>query len=124
MYRYNVKCSKSIRGDSMNAEVWNVKMICVAGFSTNFLSNRIQEAARAHGQRLVISAISEVYLDDEIADTDLVLIAPQIDYLYDELFTYIDADKTIVKVIPMELYGTMDGEKVLLFIHECMKERN
>lgn len=107
----------------MRKDEWNVILICVAGFSTNFLSDRIQKSAHAHGQKLMISAISEVYIDDDIANTDLILIAPQIDYLYDEIISYVDSEKTLVKIIPMELYGMMDGEKVLLFIHDCMKER-
>lgn len=106
----------------MNSEIVSIKLICVAGLSTNFLSKKIQKEAIARNQCLNITAISEVYLNEEISNTDLILIAPQIDYLYDEILTCIDRAKTIVKIIPYPLYGSMNGEKMLLFINESMKD--
>lgn len=87
-------------------------MICNLGVSTKMLKDKIQEALAASGDDFELLAEPRSSLEDLIGQVDIVLIAPQIAYLKDEIVELCSRNSKKCMLIPPQLYGLMDGKAV------------
>lgn len=93
-----------------------VLLVCGSGASSGFLSKNIRKAAQDKGHELDIVARSDTAVDDYIDDIDLLLVAPHLDFLVDNLKEVADEYDVPVVVAPKDAYGTLDGEGMLRVI--------
>ena len=96
----------------------NILIVCGGGISTNIMAQSVASFASDDEN---IKAISVDKLNILIDDTDLVLVAPQIEYLYEEVKEYCKQHDTLCTLIDFETYGTMDGKKTLIKAREMLQ---
>jgi PTS system cellobiose-specific IIB component len=88
-------------------------LICAGGVSTSMMVAKMKKAAQAKGLNVNIIATGADEFIDEGMTCDILLVAPQISYQYDEIKNdYQDQIKVIQKIDKVD-YGAMNGEKVL-----------
>ena len=100
-----------------------ILMICNLGISTSFVKDRIVAAFEKKGEELDFKAQPRSDLEQLIDDVDMVLIAPQIAYLKDEVFQICEEHHKKCLVIPFSLYGNMDGEGIAALIDETLAQK-
>ena len=90
-----------------------ILLVCSAGMSTSLLVTKMQEAAANKGIECSIEAVAEADAQNKIDDIDVLLLGPQVKYMYNEIKAKFETESLPVSVIDMTDYGTMNGEKVL-----------
>ncbi|MGG7178321.1 PTS sugar transporter subunit IIB [Clostridium paraputrificum] len=88
-------------------------LACAAGMSTSLLVNKMKEAAEIRNIEVSIKAIPEAAISEHLDECDVILLGPQVRFMIDEVRA-IAAPKNIpVEVVPIQLYGMMNGTAVL-----------
>lgn len=95
-------------------------LICNLGVSTKMLAETIKKAFKDSGEDFELIAEPRSSLEDLIGRIDIVLIAPQISYLKDEIIDICITNHKKYLIIPYELYGIMDGMAVANLIRKTM----
>lgn len=90
-----------------------IKLFCNAGMSTSLLVERMKEAAAKRGLDVSIVAYPEARLEVETTDCDVALLGPQVRYVLENAQKICGERGIPVDVIPMQLYGMVNGEGVL-----------
>lgn len=90
-----------------------ILLVCSEGMSTSMLVQKMREAADKQGVEADINAVAEVALKKHIAGTQVLLLGPQVRYLFDRLAAEYTPAGVHVAVIDMVDYGRMNGEVVL-----------
>ncbi|NKF06440.1 PTS sugar transporter subunit IIB [Clostridium gasigenes] len=90
-----------------------IVLVCSAGMSTSLLVSKMQVAAKDQGFECSIEAYGEAQLKNHENEIDVLLLGPQVRFLFNKLKTKFDAKNVPVEVINMIDYGTMNGPKVL-----------
>lgn len=91
-----------------------VMLVCSSGSSTSLLVKKMQEAAAKRGiNDMDIFAASQAEAKTHYDDTDVLLLGPQVRYLYKELQKNLEGKKIKVDVINSKDYGMMNGDAVL-----------
>ena len=88
------------------------------------MKERIVNAFSQKGTEIDFKAQPRSDLEQLIDDVDMVLIAPQISYLKDEVFEICETHHEKYMVIPFSLYGNMDGEGIATLIEEAIAQDN
>lgn len=91
----------------------NIALFCAAGMSTSLLVNKMKDAAAKRGLDATIAAYSEGDLKAKLSEIDVALLGPQVAFKLKQDKELGAAAGVPVEAIPMQLYGMMDGEKVL-----------
>jgi PTS system cellobiose-specific IIB component len=91
-----------------------VKLFCSAGMSTSLFAMKMQQEADARGLDYKFSAYGLAELDQEAPTADIILIGPQERYVVDDVKKEFP-DKP-VSVIPMRMYGMMNGVEGMDFV--------
>lgn len=98
-----------------------IMLVCNGGMSTSIMARQIREASEG---RYEVKAYSEsVYANNLEDDIKVILIAPQIRFLVDDI-QMIAGPNRVVQAIDMQTYGLMDGKKVTKLIDKIYKEHN
>lgn len=98
----------------------NIMLVCNGGMSTSIMARSIREMSEG---RYEVKAYSEsVYANNLTDDIKVILIAPQIRFMIDDIQRVAGPDR-VVKAIDMQTYGLMDGKKVTKMIDKIYKER-
>ncbi|WP_144743235.1 PTS sugar transporter subunit IIB [Enorma burkinafasonensis] len=98
-----------------------IMLVCNGGMSTSIMARQIREASEG---RYEVKAYSEsVYANNLEDDIKVILIAPQIRFLVDDI-QKIAGPNRVVQAIDMQTYGLMDGKKVTKLIDKIYKEHN
>lgn len=90
-----------------------IALFCSAGMSTSLLVTKMKKAAKAKGIEVSIDAFPEAKMAEKLKDTDVVLLGPQIKYLFKRAKKLCDSKDVPIGIINTMDYGMMDGEKVL-----------
>lgn len=99
----------------------NIMLVCNGGMSTSIMARQIREASKG---RYEVKAYSEsVYANNLEDDIKVILIAPQIRFLVDDIQKIAGPDR-VVRAIDMQTYGLMDGKKVTKLIDKIYQEHN
>lgn len=97
-----------------------VLLICESGISSNFLAKSAEPFIELHNLRvhLIPTDIenANVHLDN---DVQLVLVAPQASYRDEKLDIF--GNDIPVEIMPDEIYGWGNGEKLVKLITEKLK---
>ncbi|MGL4676577.1 MAG: PTS sugar transporter subunit IIB [Brevinema sp.] len=92
-----------------------VVLICAGGFSTSILLKKILEEAEKREIPMQITAqgtdISN--LKEELKSIDIILLAPQVRFYYEELKQSTVDNKPLILVINPMAYGRMDAQTIL-----------
>lgn len=91
-----------------------ILLACVAGMSTSLLVEKMKKAAKNRDIKdIIIEAVSIDEINEEINNYDIVLLAPQARYKEKMIADICRKANKKYKIIPYQLYGLVDGEKVL-----------
>lgn len=98
-----------------------VLIICGAGASSGFLGAAARKAAKKQKEDIKFKAVSETELSDYLSETDLLLVAPHLQYMIGKVKD--DCERLGVKygVIPQRIYGSMDGKGILKIAKERLE---
>lgn len=98
-----------------------IMLVCNGGMSTSIMAKQIRDASE--GRYDVVAYSEGVYANNLTDDIKVILIAPQIRFLVDEIQNVAGPNR-IVKAIDMQTYGLMNGKKVLKMIDKIYQENN
>jgi PTS system cellobiose-specific IIB component len=87
-----------------------VILVCSAGMSTSLLVRQMEKFA-SEGD--VIEAYPQNQLEDKIDQFDVVLVGPQIRFLFDDIKKIADAHGKNATLIPIQIYGSRDGKAAM-----------
>lgn len=92
-----------------------IYLFCNAGMSTSILAERMQEAADEKKLAIQIEAISFSDMEKTMEEDcpDIILLGPQIKYMYNDICSRYASYHRPIAVIDSVDYGMMDGERVL-----------
>jgi len=87
-----------------------IMLVCAAGFSTSFVIQKMK--AEAEKRELDVEILSGTLnlLVDHIHEIDLVLVAPQVMYMEEEVKNLCNEKSIPWSPIESIMYGRMDGE--------------
>ncbi|MGT2803051.1 PTS sugar transporter subunit IIB [Streptococcus henryi] len=91
----------------------NITLVCAGGMSTSMLMQKMKESATQKNIDIEIRAMAEAAFEKFEGKTDILLIGPQMGYVYDTFKTKYEPTGMKIAVIDMMDYGMMNGSKVL-----------
>ena len=101
-----------------------ILLCCGAGMSSGFMATATAKAAREKGLNWYVTAKSQSVAIDEMPDYDACLLGPHYESQlneFKEAAKEMDSDVSIA-VIPQEVYGNLDGNALVEFTLEILKE--
>lgn len=90
-----------------------ITLLCQLGMSTSLLVEKMKTAAEHKKLDIVIEANSVDEIDNQLQESDVILLGPQIRYQKNELSKKAIAANVPIDVIDMKAYGTLNGEQVV-----------
>lgn len=102
---------------------FNVLLCCGAGMSSGFLAQRTQKAAEKKGLDFGIDAKSQSVVEDVIEDYDVLMLGPHYESHIEEFIEIAEPYGIPVKVIPKDIYGTLDGEGLVNIIFNLYQKQ-
>ncbi len=96
-------------------------LLCSGGMSTGILLSKMEEYAKKINFECEISAHGVNRAGEEGMNADVILLAPQVRFVADEVRA--QCPDAIVEVVDMMDYGTMNGEKVIKHIINILDEK-
>jgi cellobiose PTS system EIIB component len=93
-----------------------IVLLCAAGMSTGMLVKKMQTAAHEKNYEYDISAHPISEAKQAAADADIILLGPQVRFSLGKVKEL--CPEILVESIDMQIYGCMDGEKLLDNIKE------
>lgn len=97
-----------------------ILLVCAGGFSTSLLAERVKESLDSKDDYIEARPISDV--KNNIEEFDIVLVAPQAKYKFDDIKRIANAHGKKVGLIDGKLMSTMDGKKIIEQIKKIMEE--
>ena len=89
-----------------------VLIICGSGISSQLLRDSAERSSEAYHAPITFEAASySGAMEGAMAEADLILVAPQVTYKYDQLKQLY----TKVEKIPDDVYGWLNGENLVKF---------
>lgn len=89
-----------------------IVLLCTLGMSTSLLVSKMRKAAKELNVDCSIIAIGESELKKYEKEADIIMLGPQVKYLFNKLKKEVGHDIPI-SLINSADYGTMNGKKVL-----------
>lgn len=99
-----------------------ILLVCGAGASSGFMAAAARKAAKKKGLDYEIKARSESELSENLSGYDLLLIAPHLKYMLDEVKEIGDAEGIKYGLIPQRVYGALDGNGLIDFAQKTLEE--
>lgn len=92
----------------------NIILVCAGGISTSMMVVKMKKSAKEKNLEVnIIATGADEFVDDGMT-CDILLVAPQISYQYEELKKEFEGKIEVIQLIDKKDYGLMNGEKVLL----------
>ncbi len=98
-----------------------IMLVCSAGMSTSLLVTKMKDAAAKEGFDVEIFAVPEVDVKQNVDQADVVLLAPQVRFLYNKLKQELEPKGIPMAVIDGLNYGMMRGDAVVKQALELIK---
>lgn len=95
-----------------------ILLACSSGMSTSLMVNKMKAAAEAQGLDDEIWAVGQSEVDNNLEKCDVLLVGPQMRMLKAKIEGKAGEMGVPVEIIPPQVYGMVDGEKVLAMAHE------
>ncbi|MFZ7132571.1 MAG: PTS sugar transporter subunit IIB [Eubacteriales bacterium] len=93
--------------------MYNIALVCENGASTGMVVKKMKEAAMKHGIEVKIQAYPYTQLENFIAESDIILLGPQLAFKKDLAITTFPDHIHKIHVIATMDFGMMNGEKIL-----------
>jgi len=90
-----------------------ITLVCAGGMSTSLLVSKMNLSAVRLAAVVKIRAVAENDFERYAAETDVLLLGPQVGYTLDKMKATYEPRGIKVAMINGEDYSTMNGEKVL-----------
>ena len=100
-----------------------ILLVCSAGMSTSLLVSKMKVSAKEKGIDCIINAVAESELNDYDRDFDVLLLGPQVRFLFNKFKERFSLEGVPVSVISTVDYGTMNGDKVLKYALDLMENK-
>lgn len=100
-----------------------ILLVCSAGMSTSLLVSKMKVSAKEQGIDCTINAVAESELNDYDRDFDVLLLGPQVRFLFNKFKERFSLEGVPVSVISTVDYGTMNGDKVLKYALDLMESK-
>ncbi len=100
----------------------HIVLICAGGFSTNILASYIRKEMKEHDFDGDIKAMSEWNFQSFKQHADVILLGPQLSFMYEPICSKYRGTDTKVAMINMADYGRMDGKRVFDQILKLLAE--
>lgn len=94
-----------------------ILLVCNAGMSTGIMKMKLEQEAKARGLEASVDATPMVELGDNLEETSIILLGPQIRFALDDIKK--QAKGIPVMAIAAQDFGMMNAKKVL---DEALKE--
>ncbi|EKF51280.1 PTS sugar transporter subunit IIB [Lactococcus garvieae] len=92
-----------------------ILLTCGAGASSGFMAAAARKAAKKLGADVEVKAKSETEVPTLLPEIDLLLVAPHLKYMIDEVKELCQANNVKYNVIPQRVYGSLDGKGLIEF---------
>lgn len=99
-----------------------ILLVCGTGASSGFMAAAARKAAKKKGVDYEIKARSESELAENLSNYDLLLIAPHLKYMLDEVKEIGLTEDIKFDLIPQRIYGALDGNGLIDFALQTLKE--
>ena len=104
----------------------HVRLFCGAGMSTSLLAKRMQQYAEDKGIEAVVDArpVSAIKQSspEQLAEIDCALLGPQVAFEKAQLLPPLERAGVPAAIIPMQMYGMVDGAKVMQMALDMIEE--
>lgn len=94
-------------------------LFCSAGMSTSLLAQKMQEEANNQNLEMEILAYPISEVENFVSGLDVIVLGPQVRFM--EAGVKEQANGVPVVVLPMNIYGLMDGAKALEVVLDVIK---
>lgn len=95
--------------------MFRILLVCGTGASSGFMAKCMRQAAKSRKLEISIKARSDAEVTNYVKEIDLLLVGPHLEYLVNDLKKITDPYHVPVEVIPQNIYGSLDGDKLLDF---------
>lgn len=99
----------------------SVLLCCTSGITTSYFTSKLMEASELLGLNYSFQAVNYNRLFARAFESDVILLAPQISYLYDRVSEILN-DRIVLR-IPAGIFGAYDVPKLLRLIDAKLKMR-
>lgn len=99
-----------------------VLLVCGTGASSGFMAANARKAAKKEGLDVEIKAKSESEINDYLNEIDILLVAPHLKYMLDEVEGEASAAGVETAIIPQKVYGMLDGKGLVNEIKTLIKK--
>ncbi len=90
----------------------NILLVCSSGLSTNMFVSKLEKSAKLLNFNANIWSCNSVNFKEDVCKADVILLAPQVKYLFDDIKKIVDDDKYIL-LIGLSDYSCMNSKKIL-----------
>lgn len=97
----------------MKTNVKNILLVCANGMSTSLLVQQMNDCLKVTKQPYVVKCCDVVSAMIEIYNSDIVLLAPQISYVYERMKILAKELSVPLSIIDIECFRKFDGESIL-----------
>jgi len=87
-----------------------ISLFCNAGMSTSLVASKMKQYYDSIGKKYDVEAYDFSDLMDEGDESDVIVLAPQVSWAYDD--TVKDYPDTKVMTLTLDEFGSMNGEVV------------
>ena len=102
----------------------NILLICSLGMTSSLLEMKIAEEAKKRGLNCKLNAISSAETNEYNNEKyDVVLIAPQIRYMTQDIKNNLKQDDTVYVNIQPSDYGMMNAENIMNDTLKALEEK-
>lgn len=98
-----------------------VLLVCGAGASSGFMAAAARKAVKKLGADIEFKAKSESELGEHINSIDLLLVAPHLKYMIDDVKGPCEAVGVKYGIIPQRVYGSLDGQGLVKVATEILE---
>ena len=86
-----------------------ILLVCGAGASSGFMAAAARKASKKRGKDYEIKAKSKSEITNNLLETDLLLVAPHLKYMIEEVKEICESNNVQYGIIPQKVYGSLDG---------------
>lgn len=91
----------------------NILLCCSGGFSSSLVVSKIKQAAKDKKMEVNVWAINQADINENIEQADIVMIAPQIQFMQKDFSEKCRERKIPLDVISQMDYGRCNGANIL-----------
>jgi PTS system cellobiose-specific IIB component len=98
-----------------------VLLVCGAGASSGFMAAAARKATKKLGEDIEFKAKSEAEISEYLNSNDLLLVAPHLKYMIDDVKGACEKAGVKYGIIPQKVYGALDGQGLVKMAKELLQ---